>query len=367
MIHHYAQLGLIPGATAEEIRASFRLLAKKFHPDVAEGNNTRFTEIREAYEALRVPAERAKFEHLFRGKHKPQPAATPPRGEQEAADGPAEKSGKSTWTRLMSIGMPREGTILVEGFAGEVVIEPTTPESLWETTLAKFGFDRNRLCRHVIQVRVTGGRGQVQRAIVDATYYGIRISAAREPGGSGAAGGQRLYATVPSGLRLFLRENTGSITLGNLEGVAQAKLAGQTMLRAGRLTGAGVTLAGESRAYLADVAGNVDVLAADAGMVSLDGKLERLRAVVEGQSCLEVLAPVQALWAEATGQARLFAKGAVSEAMCHVSKNGFIRISTLKTPFQGSHTGNGRIEVVNKPMNVPVSRNVRRPRDGVGA
>ena len=372
MIHHYHQLGLIPGATAEEIRASFRLLAKKFHPDVAEGSTARFAEIRKAYEALRVPAERARFERLFRGGSKPQPGENSPRnGEKDAADGPAEKSEEGTWTRLMSIAIPRDGTILVEGFAEEVVIEPTTPESLWETTLAKFGFDRNRLCRHVIQVRVTGGRGGVQRVIVEATYYGVRIFAAPEPGAPGGPAGQKLFATVlfatvPAGLRLFLRENTGSITLGNLEGVAQAQLAGQTMLRAGRLTGAGVTLAGKSRAYLADVTGDVDVLAADAGKVLLDGKVERLRAVMEGHSSLEVLAPVQALWAEATGQARLFAKGAVREALCHASQNGFMRISTLQTPFQGSQTGNGRIEVVNKQMNVPVSRNARRPTAGVG-
>ncbi|MCH7478961.1 MAG: hypothetical protein IIA14_12790, partial [SAR324 cluster bacterium] len=190
--------------------------------------------------------------------------------------------------------------------------------------------------------------------------------AATEPGAPGDTAGLKLYATVPAGLRLFLWENTGSITLGNLECVVQAKLAGQTMLRTGRLRGVGVTLAGKSRAYLADVTGDVDVLAADAGKVLLGGKVERLRAVVEGHSSLEVLASVQALWAEATGQAQLFARGAVGEALCHASHNGFIRISTLKTPFQGSQTGNGKIEVVNKQMNVPVSRNVRRPRAGVG-
>ena len=366
MIQHYHQLGLIPGATAEEIRTSFRLLAKKFHPDVAAGDNARFTEIRNAYEALRVPAVRTKFERLFRRGCKPRPPANSPRGGEDAADGPTEKSEEGTWTRLMSIAIPREGTILVEGFAGEVVIEPTTPKSLWETTLAKFGCDRNRLCRHVIQVRVTGGRGQVQRVIVEATHYGVRIFAATEPGAPGGAASQRLFATVPAGLRLFLRENTGSITLGNLECVVQAKLAGQTMLRTGRLRGVGVTLAGKSRAYLSDVTGDVDVLAADAGKVLLGGKVERLRAVVEGHSSLEVLASVQALWAEATGQAQLFARGAVGEALCHASHNGFIRISTLKTPFQGSQTGNGKIEVVNKQMNVPVSRNVRRTRAGVG-
>jgi len=364
MIQHYQQLGLIPGATAAEIRNSFRHLAKKFHPDIAKGSNARFTEIREAYEALRVPAVRAKFERVFRGGRKPRPAANSPRSGEDAANGPTEKSEEGTWTRLMSIAIPREGTVLVEGFAGEVVIEPTIPKSLWETTLAKFGFDRNRLCRHVIQVRVTGGRGQVRRAIVEATHFGVRISAVTEPGVRGDTAGLKLYATLPAGLRLFLWENTGSITLGNLECVVQAKLAGQTMLRTGRLTGVGVTLAGKSRAYLADVTGDVDVLAADSGKVLLGGKVERLRAVMEGHSSLEVLAPAQALWAEANGQAQLSVKGEVGVALCHASQNGFIRISTLKTPLQGSQTGNGKIEVVNKQMNVPVSRNVRRA--GVG-
>jgi molecular chaperone DnaJ len=48
---YYSILGLKPGATEEEIKAQFRKLAKEYHPD-AGGDETRFKEIVEAYEAL---------------------------------------------------------------------------------------------------------------------------------------------------------------------------------------------------------------------------------------------------------------------------------------------------------------------------
>jgi len=48
---HLEVLGLMPGATEEEIKRRFRLLAKEHHPDKG-GNAQIFMEILEAYEAL---------------------------------------------------------------------------------------------------------------------------------------------------------------------------------------------------------------------------------------------------------------------------------------------------------------------------
>jgi len=51
---YYRILGLKPGASGEDIKNAYRLLAKKFHPDVCELDNAHdlFIEISEAYEIL---------------------------------------------------------------------------------------------------------------------------------------------------------------------------------------------------------------------------------------------------------------------------------------------------------------------------
>jgi DnaJ-domain-containing protein 1 len=55
-IDYYAVLGLAPGASPREIKAAFRRLAMKHHPDRNLGDEeavVRFRAIRAAYEALR--------------------------------------------------------------------------------------------------------------------------------------------------------------------------------------------------------------------------------------------------------------------------------------------------------------------------
>jgi len=48
----YRTLGLEPGASQERIRAAYRDLVKKAHPDAPEGSRERFKAITEAYERL---------------------------------------------------------------------------------------------------------------------------------------------------------------------------------------------------------------------------------------------------------------------------------------------------------------------------
>lgn len=62
----YKVLNLTYEATAEEIKASFRKLARKYHPDVAaeEGDVSKFKEIKEAYDVLSDEASRKKYDVL---------------------------------------------------------------------------------------------------------------------------------------------------------------------------------------------------------------------------------------------------------------------------------------------------------------
>ena len=83
---HYAALGIAPDADQEVIKAAFRALAKKYHPDTAadpgvakvgfpEIAKARFREINEAHAVLSNPAARAEYDRLLgRSAKKPLPA-----------------------------------------------------------------------------------------------------------------------------------------------------------------------------------------------------------------------------------------------------------------------------------------------------
>ncbi|WOL12083.1 chaperone protein dnaJ 11, chloroplastic-like [Canna indica] len=59
----YEVLRVRETATAGEIKAAYRSMAKQFHPDVAAGRGgDHFMEIHRAYEALSDPAARARYD-----------------------------------------------------------------------------------------------------------------------------------------------------------------------------------------------------------------------------------------------------------------------------------------------------------------
>src|SRR5437764_11464841 len=64
---YYKSLGVGRTASEEEIRKSFRKLARQYHPDVAKDKKTaeeKFKEINEAYEVLGDPEKRKKYDQL---------------------------------------------------------------------------------------------------------------------------------------------------------------------------------------------------------------------------------------------------------------------------------------------------------------
>src|ERR1700683_5180129 len=64
---YYEVLGVARGASDEDIKKSFRKLARLYHPDVAKtkkGAEDKFKEINEAYEVLSDPAKRKKYDEL---------------------------------------------------------------------------------------------------------------------------------------------------------------------------------------------------------------------------------------------------------------------------------------------------------------
>ena len=77
---HYKTLGVDKMVDRSAIRAAFRELAKKHHPDVSGPEETRrFQEIVEAYTVLSDPQSRSAYNLLLARLEAPRPAHAPPR------------------------------------------------------------------------------------------------------------------------------------------------------------------------------------------------------------------------------------------------------------------------------------------------
>jgi curved DNA-binding protein len=63
---YYDVLGVDRGASADDIRRAYRKLARQYHPDVNKdpGAEDRFKEVSEAYEVLRDPEKRERYDRL---------------------------------------------------------------------------------------------------------------------------------------------------------------------------------------------------------------------------------------------------------------------------------------------------------------
>jgi DnaJ-class molecular chaperone len=64
MVNHYKTLGLTNAATQAEVRRAYRILARRYHPDVNPGKSSeeRFKEISKAYTILSDPEKRAQHD-----------------------------------------------------------------------------------------------------------------------------------------------------------------------------------------------------------------------------------------------------------------------------------------------------------------
>ncbi len=98
---YYKVLGVGREASAEEIKRSYRKLARKYHPDVSKEKDAeeKFKEVQEAYEVLHDPKKRTAYDQLGKDWRAGQQFRPPPDwgqrfefsfggggGAQEAAD-----------------------------------------------------------------------------------------------------------------------------------------------------------------------------------------------------------------------------------------------------------------------------------------
>ena len=77
---YYAILGVARDASADDIKAAYRKLARKYHPDVSKERDAeeKFKEVSEAYETLRDAEKRAAYDQL--GRHGAGEEFRPPPG-----------------------------------------------------------------------------------------------------------------------------------------------------------------------------------------------------------------------------------------------------------------------------------------------
>ena len=80
---YYATLGLTKTASADEIKAAYRKLARRYHPDVSKEKDAeaKFKEVSEAYQTLKDAEKRAAYDQL--GSHQPGQDFRPPPDWQE--------------------------------------------------------------------------------------------------------------------------------------------------------------------------------------------------------------------------------------------------------------------------------------------
>ena len=79
---YYQTLGVARDASKDEVQKAYRKLARKFHPDVnkAEEAEAKFKEINEAYEVLKDPEKRSKYDQFGSAWKQAQASGSPPPG-----------------------------------------------------------------------------------------------------------------------------------------------------------------------------------------------------------------------------------------------------------------------------------------------
>ena len=109
--NYYETLGVTPDSDMREIKTAYRNLARKYHPDMAEGNINKFKEINEAYETLSNERKRMQYNMLFgfyRKTPPPQEPKTEPKRETSQASAQQKETKREAKKEAPKAKKPRE-------------------------------------------------------------------------------------------------------------------------------------------------------------------------------------------------------------------------------------------------------------------
>jgi curved DNA-binding protein CbpA len=97
MPDYYEVLQVHPSAESEVIRAAYRTLARKYHPDVEGGSSARMIALNDAWDVLGDPVRRAAYDAARNGSGSRQPAAGSAwsAGRTQAAGPPGTTAGST--------------------------------------------------------------------------------------------------------------------------------------------------------------------------------------------------------------------------------------------------------------------------------
>ena len=92
---YYKVLGLEPGADDKAVKAAYRKLARKYHPDVSKEKDAenQFKEVAEAYEVLKSAEKRAEYDELRKYAQQGRPFEPPPSWQPRGNAGFADEMG----------------------------------------------------------------------------------------------------------------------------------------------------------------------------------------------------------------------------------------------------------------------------------
>jgi DnaJ-class molecular chaperone len=208
---YYQVLGVDRGASADAIKAAFRKLARKYHPDVNPGDKKaedRFKEINEAHEVLGDPGKRKKYDEL--GSNWEQILREQEYARQQGAGGfqgfegfgaeGAEREGFSDFFRAFFGGRP----FGAEGFARETAQSGEDSETDFPLTIEDVVAGGKRSVRLSVGEVCTscGGSGRVSRLAAGGGRRRTIATACPACHGHGqVARAQTIEVTIPKGLK----------------------------------------------------------------------------------------------------------------------------------------------------------------------
>ncbi len=155
----FAVLGVAPGSSLDDVTASYRRLAKKWHPDLAGGADAarRMAEINAAYDLLRAGEWQSRKRAAAAPARRPRPAAQPAAARPRRAPAGGwlpEPVRRALGPELLTALHPREDVALV------------TPASAWASPQALLAVTDRRLL-WLLDDAVTGRVRSLDFAAID--------------------------------------------------------------------------------------------------------------------------------------------------------------------------------------------------------